>query len=279
MEVGWIKLYRSLKDWEWYKDSNTKSLFLHLLLMANHKPNKWMGITVGRGQIAVGRKTLSNDLGLSEQNVRTILTRLEKTENITIIPTSKYSLITVMKYDDFQDGNQHSNQQTPNDQPATNQQSTSDQPATNHKQEYNNAENAQNDENEKNTKAPKAQRRKISYSEDEQFFWKYAHDLARPEDTKCKSDILKKYRARRKDGFTQDQMLKFVDLHTEESKANWDRRFGIRGMLEKDNLEQVLNGNVKKDSPQQQGPPRDAWDDLIDHLEENETNDLQGFLK
>ena len=28
---GYIKLYRSLLNWEWYDDINTKTVFLHLL--------------------------------------------------------------------------------------------------------------------------------------------------------------------------------------------------------------------------------------------------------
>ena len=31
---GYIKLYRKMKKWGWYKDQNTKDVFLHLLLEA-----------------------------------------------------------------------------------------------------------------------------------------------------------------------------------------------------------------------------------------------------
>jgi hypothetical protein len=41
---GYIKLHRKLVDWEWYTDIPTKTLFIHLLLVANHKPNKWRGM-------------------------------------------------------------------------------------------------------------------------------------------------------------------------------------------------------------------------------------------
>ena len=44
--TGWIKLHRKFLKWEWYSDINTKSLFLHLLLTANHKDKQWQGITV-----------------------------------------------------------------------------------------------------------------------------------------------------------------------------------------------------------------------------------------
>lgn len=67
MNYGFVKLYRSILDWEWYQDVNTKSLYLHLLLKANHEPKRWMGIEIGRGQLVTGRKQLSVELGMSER--------------------------------------------------------------------------------------------------------------------------------------------------------------------------------------------------------------------
>ena len=37
---GFIKLYRSMLQWEWYDDVNVKVLFLHLLLKANYEEKK-----------------------------------------------------------------------------------------------------------------------------------------------------------------------------------------------------------------------------------------------
>ena len=34
---SWIKIYRSMLDWEWYSDNNTKSLFIHCLIKANYE--------------------------------------------------------------------------------------------------------------------------------------------------------------------------------------------------------------------------------------------------
>ena len=59
MNDGFIKLFRKFKQWEWYSDVNTKVLFLHLLLSANHTDKSWRGITVKRGQIVVGLESLS----------------------------------------------------------------------------------------------------------------------------------------------------------------------------------------------------------------------------
>lgn len=41
LKNGYIKLYRSLLDWEWYDDTVTKCLFLHLLLTVNAYDEDW----------------------------------------------------------------------------------------------------------------------------------------------------------------------------------------------------------------------------------------------
>ena len=59
---------------------------------------------------------------------RKILCRLKSTSEITIRSTNKYSIITICNYDYYQnfsiEDNQQTNQQIPNEQPATNQQLT-----------------------------------------------------------------------------------------------------------------------------------------------------------
>ena len=47
---GFVKVYRSLLDWEWYDDQNTKSVFLHILLKASWKETKWHGKTICAGE-------------------------------------------------------------------------------------------------------------------------------------------------------------------------------------------------------------------------------------
>ena len=103
-------------------------LFIYLLINANHEDGNWMGISIKRGQIVTGRNSLSENTGISSQTIRTCLSRLKSTNEITIKSTNKYSIITITKYDDYQglilNSNQQTNQPTPNNQPATNQQLT-----------------------------------------------------------------------------------------------------------------------------------------------------------
>lgn len=101
-QLGWIKIHRSILDWEWYKDINTKILFLHLLLKANHKEKKYQGFLIKRGQLLTGRSQLSNELGLTERQIRTSLTKLKTTSEVTIETNTKGSVITIVNYDSYQ---------------------------------------------------------------------------------------------------------------------------------------------------------------------------------
>lgn len=106
---GWIKMHRKMLDWEWYDDINTKVLFLHLLLTANHKEKKWKGQTVLRGQKLTSLEHLAEETNLSVQQIRTSLKKLKSTNEITIKSTSKNTLITIEKYSDYQDKDEDDN--------------------------------------------------------------------------------------------------------------------------------------------------------------------------
>jgi len=128
MASGWIKLHRKFTSWGWYSDSNTKAVFLHLLLTANYEEAQWKGITLHPGQTIVGRDSLSQKLGIPPQSIRTSLKRLKSTNEITIEPTSNYSIITIVKWEEYQleefQSTSQSTSQPTNNQPAANQQLT-----------------------------------------------------------------------------------------------------------------------------------------------------------
>lgn len=121
MEETFIKLYRGLLNWEWYNNSQMVHLFIHLLLKANHSEKDWKGIKIKRGQLVCGRAKLSKETGISEQSIRSCLLHLKSTNEITITPTNKYSVITVCNYDEYQ-------QSQPATKPTKSHQSTSNQP-------------------------------------------------------------------------------------------------------------------------------------------------------
>lgn len=124
MEGGFIKICRKLLSWEWYTEANTMRVFIHCLLMANWKDGRYRGYEVPRGSFVTGRKKLSKELKISEQSIRTALSHLELTNELTIKKYTKFSIITVVKYDEYQAINQQTNQELTNNQPTTNQQLT-----------------------------------------------------------------------------------------------------------------------------------------------------------
>lgn len=116
--AGWIKLYRSTLDWEWYSDPNTSRVFLHLLLTANYEEGRFMGEIIPIGSCVTGRLKLAQTLGLSERCVRTAIKRLEKSQQVTIKSLHKFSVISITNWSEYQQ----------DDQPTTSKRPASDHP-------------------------------------------------------------------------------------------------------------------------------------------------------
>ena len=103
MSTGWIKLHRQLLEWEWYDDTNTKCLFLHCLLRANHSDTEWRGHKIKRGQFLTSVDTLTRETGLSVSQIRTSLKKLISTNEIASKSQARSTAITVLGYDSHQD--------------------------------------------------------------------------------------------------------------------------------------------------------------------------------
>lgn len=149
MDEGYIKLFRSMNKWEWYSDVNTKAVFLHLLLNANLEESRFRNHVVPKGSLVIGRKSLSETLGISEQSVRTALNHLKTTNEITIKSTNKFSIVTVVNWEKYQVfekrlTNKSTNKLT-NNQPTTNQQLTTEKEYKN--KEYKNIKEEIKEEN------------------------------------------------------------------------------------------------------------------------------------
>jgi len=102
MSSGWIKLHRQLLEWEWYDDTNTKCLFLHCLLRANHNDTEWRGHKIKRGEFLTSVDTLTRETGLTVSQVRTSLKKLISTNEIASKSQARSTVITVIEYDSHQ---------------------------------------------------------------------------------------------------------------------------------------------------------------------------------
>lgn len=144
---GWIKIHRKILDWEWYSDSVTKDVFIHLLIVVNHKDKMWQGQRVKAGSTITSIKKLSHSLGFSLQQIRTALNKLEMTGEITKESTNKYTLISVVNYKFYQSSdceNNIENNNQLNNVSINNQQTNNKQLTTNNN--YNNDNNVNNEE-------------------------------------------------------------------------------------------------------------------------------------
>ena len=140
-----LKLFRKLVYWEWYKDVNTFKLFMHCLIMANWKDGRWKGIEYKRGQFITSIANLAKDTGLTIQQTKTALKHLQLTNEVTSNTTNKYTVITVVSFDKYQ-GEQQTKQQTNNKQ--NNKQNNKE--VTKNQQQNKNNKNNKNISEEKN---------------------------------------------------------------------------------------------------------------------------------
>ena len=102
LESGYIKLYRSLLNWEWYDDINTKTVFLHLLLTVNIAKRQWHGITVPCGSRICSYAVLAKETRLTERQVRTAISHLETTGELTRYKYPNFTVFAINNYDKYQ---------------------------------------------------------------------------------------------------------------------------------------------------------------------------------
>lgn len=120
-KTTWIKVDRNILEWGWYKDANTFRVFMHLLLTANVKPHKFLGVDVNRGEVATSYKSLAESLDISIRSVRTAISHLETTGEVTVKRHSRFSVISIPNYDSYQ-ANRQTQRQSADTQVTVNRQ-------------------------------------------------------------------------------------------------------------------------------------------------------------
>lgn len=145
---GWVRLYRSIDEWEWSSNPNVLCVFIRLLVLASFEPRQWNGLGIEKGQVVISLENLAKKVGLSVQQTRTALNKLKSTNEITSQSTNKYSVITIVNYGKYQGIEEENNKQDnkqPNN-PITNEQQTNNKQITTSKEckELNNLNNIYN---------------------------------------------------------------------------------------------------------------------------------------
>ena len=134
---GWLKLYRSILDSAVFQDAEVLKVWIWLLCNVAFEQHDTICygkvIHLKPGQIATGRKKIAQCTDLSENKVYRALTALKSLGNIEIKSTNKYSIITVVNWDKYQDEN---GKRTANEQ-QTNSKTTQHKNGKNGKKEKN----------------------------------------------------------------------------------------------------------------------------------------------
>ena len=134
---GWIKIHRQLLEWEWYDDINVTRLFLHILLKANHKSKNYKGEIVKVGEHLTSRDILSKETGLTVRQIRTAITKLKSTNELTIKSSRQGTKIQVVNYKKYQ---VQTNEKTTK-RPTSDQQTTTNKNVKNEKKKKNKQKN------------------------------------------------------------------------------------------------------------------------------------------
>ncbi|EOA7249378.1 DnaD domain-containing protein, partial [Enterococcus faecalis] len=145
MNTGYIKLYRKVTNSFVWTNANMFKLWSLCLMKASHKESRFIfngqEIAVSSGQFVTGRAVIEKEFNEGvprDQQIvgRTLWRWLKKFENeqmLSISSTTKYSVITINNWDDYQ----------VNDQQVSNNRPTSVQQLSTYK-------NEKNEKNEKN---------------------------------------------------------------------------------------------------------------------------------
>lgn len=100
---GFIKLSRRLTDWEWYDDPNVLTVWIHCLLSANWKDNRYHGEVIPRGSFITSYARFAQECGLSVGTVRRCFEKLKSTGEINLQVTHRGTRVKVLNYAVFQD--------------------------------------------------------------------------------------------------------------------------------------------------------------------------------
>ena len=106
LDCGYIKIYRSLQDSSFSNKPEYISAWLHILMLASHKSRKTMlgnsAIRLESGQFISGRKALAKRVGVTEKQMRSILSFFEAEGMIAKSSNRLGTIFTVNNYGIFQ---------------------------------------------------------------------------------------------------------------------------------------------------------------------------------
>ena len=143
---GWLKLHRSILDSAVFQDAEVLKVWIWLLCNVAFEQHDTICygkvIHLKPGQIATGRKKIAQCTDLNENKVYRALTALKSLGNIEIKATNKYSIITVVNWDKYQEEN---GKRTTGEHQNNNRTTTEEQQGNNKRTQHKNGNNGKNE--------------------------------------------------------------------------------------------------------------------------------------
>lgn len=97
-----IKLDRNILRWMWYNNGNVFRVFVHLLLIAGAETRVVGTHLLARGDVLASLESMQQRLNMSKQEVRTALSTLKKTGEITQFKVGRNVVYHIANYDRYQ---------------------------------------------------------------------------------------------------------------------------------------------------------------------------------
>lgn len=109
----WLKLYRKLLKSPIFENEKALKIWIWCLLKATHiEREQLVGqqiIHLEKGQFIFGREKASEELKMTESTVYKYIKLLEKLQMISINSNNKFSVVSIEKWEDYQDQKQQNN--------------------------------------------------------------------------------------------------------------------------------------------------------------------------
>lgn len=133
--MAWIKLHKELLDSHCFANPISLKIWIWLLMKANYKKsfsyvaigNGGVTVEVDRGQLIFGRFKAEEELNIDGSTIYKQLLKMEKLEQIKLEPTNYYTLVTVLKFNDYQHINETTSLVTTAEQQCNNSGTTAEQ--------------------------------------------------------------------------------------------------------------------------------------------------------
>ena len=100
--MDYIMLSRKILEWEWWDDINTCRLFIYCLLKANWKDGRFKGMVIPKGSFVSSIPKMSDETSLTIREIRTAISHLKSTGEVTCKSYAKYTVFTVKNYCEYQ---------------------------------------------------------------------------------------------------------------------------------------------------------------------------------